>query len=234
MHHVARIRLVILRMGRGVVDERETEIHALEIDGAIGPPGPRHETVLKVRPRERRVRHILGAACVMVLAAPAGRHQHRRQDELQGDGREQGHQDGRMHGSPRPEQQCRKPEDDQAGEHQQRFRRQRQAGKWGARRARQEQEDRGRGPAEPPAKPWRAKAFCHEERIIRRGGRCSRWRHVLSSERVTACRAAAEEITVARYAGSMNDRPIPPAEAGGYFLKPATRARSAAVGGSRK
>src|SRR5215213_1079026 len=43
-----------------------------------------------------------------------------------------------------------------------------------------------------------------------------------------ARRGAPEEtnwcITAVRYADSMTDRPFPPAEAGGYFLKPATRA----------
>ena len=41
-------------------------------------------------------------------------------------------------------------------------------------------------------------------------------------------------MTVARYADSMIIDAVPPAEAGGYFLEPATRAKSAAVGGSRK
>src|SRR5215210_351826 len=54
---------------------------------------------------------------------------------------------------------------------------------------------------------------------------------ILSGERHDAPRLKERNgcMTVARYAGSMNDRPIPPAEAGGYFLKPATRARPAAV-----
>jgi hypothetical protein len=51
---------------------------------------------------------------------------------------------------------------------------------------------------------------------------------VLGCDAKIIAEARSEERTrgmpVARYTGSLNDRPIPPAEAGGYFLKSATRA----------